>query len=51
MKRRIIALALVILAGTLVLSGCHTTKRHVKETTDIVGVTFLDDDNFNKEVR
>jgi small neutral amino acid transporter SnatA (MarC family) len=51
MKSRIIALALVILAVTLVLGGCRTTKRHVKNEADFLGVTLFDDDQYNKMVR
>ena len=51
MKSRLIALALVILAVTLVLGGCRTTKRHVKNEADFIGVTLFDDDQYNKMVR
>ena len=51
MKMRLIALALVILAVTLVFGGCRTTKRHVKNEADFLGVTVFDDDHYNKMVR
>ena len=51
MKKKIIVIALLFAVAGLFMGGCQTTKRNTKQLTDEVGVTFLDADQFHKEVR
>ncbi len=51
MYKRIIAAVVLLIAAGFVLTGCQTTKRHLKELKDTTSTMFFDADEFDKEVR